>query len=749
MSKKKLILSFIAGLGILTLGFLIFLDIQVITKFSGRKWRLPSLVYSRPLELYEGKKIDLKSMTRELVEGGYIRRRHAVEPGQFSVQQNQLQIYRREFQFWDGVESSALVSLEIQGDELASVSVDEQNTDLVRLEPLMIGGIYPHDFEDRKLIQLKDVPQHLVDALVVTEDQGFYDHYGISIRGIARAVVTNVKEGRYAQGASTLTQQLVKNFYLDSERTLKRKALEAIYSVLLELHYSKDEILETYLNEVYLGQHGQRAIHGFGLGAEFYFNKPIHELEPHESALLVAIINGPSLYNPRANPDKAKERRNKVLRMMADKEKITEDQLLSFSKMGLGVAMIPKSQSLKFPGFLDLVKRHLARDYQAEDLQQEGMRIFTSFDPQSQWAAEKAVAQQINRWGNGGKALEGAMVVASLSGDIEAIVPGKTAGFAGFNRVLDTQRPIGSLVKPAIMLTALQEPFDYHLASRLDDSKFSVTMPNGTIWEPRNYDGEDHGTILMYQALAKSYNQAFVRLGMEVGPEQVKETLLQLGAPDTVPVNPAMLLGSFGLSPLEVLGVFQTIAGDGVKKQARSIRYVVDYKGDIVQSYPVNLQRVISKELSHLLKYALQTVMYEGSGKSAYNTMNREILSAGKTGTSNEKRDSWFAGFTGDKIAVAWMGRDDNQPTPLTGSSGALQVWAQTMNQISFEPLYYEQLNGVEYVWVDEEKGGRSMELCQQVRQIPFLPGKQPDHTATCIKSVEPILDWFKNLFGG
>ncbi len=746
-SKKLVLVGSLVALGAV-LASLIYLNFIVTSKFSGRKWRLPSLVYGRPMELFVGKQVDLSDLRRELSEAGYKRQRHVERPGEFAEDKQAISIYRRAFDFWDEKSASKLINIKIEGHLISELTVNDQPTDVERLEPLLIGGIYPHDFEDRKLIKLQQVPQHLVDALIAAEDQGFYQHFGVSIKGILRALFTNIKARRYVQGASTITQQLVKNFYLDSERTIKRKVLEAVYAFLLELNYSKDEILETYLNEVYIGQNGSRAIHGFGLGAEYYFSLPINKIDLADAALLVAIVNGPSYYNPRLYPERCLERRNKILKQIFETHKITEEEYLRATSKPITLAKTPKSQTLKYPGYLDLVKRHLARDYDAEDLQQEGMRIFTAFDPVSQWAAENHVEQHIENWGVAGRSLEAAVIVANSGGDIEAIVPGKQAGFAGFNRALDASRAIGSLVKPAILLTALKEPFHFSLASVVDDKKVSIPLEDGTLWEPKNYDGRDHGSILLYQALAYSYNQAFVRLGMELGSKNVRDTMVQLGVSSEIPTNPAMLLGSIELSPLEVLNMFQTIASNGYRMQPRSIRYVVDYKGKILQAYSPKMMQSISPVLAHIVQYALQTVMYEGTGKSAYRLLPKTLRSAGKTGTTNDKRDSWFAGFTGDKIAVVWMGRDDNEPTPLTGSSGSLQVWAKLMAEISLQPMEYHQLSGVEYIWIDEKTGGRSFEICQQVRQIPFVPGSAPETTAPCIKSVKPIFDWFKSLFG-
>ncbi|NRA64812.1 MAG: penicillin-binding protein 1B [Pseudobacteriovorax sp.] len=747
--KTKILLAMVVSVSLMLAAGFAWISWNVVEAFEGKKWRIPSLVYGRSLELYSGKSLSGKLLRQELQATGYKKVRVPKSPGEYAQTANKFVIYKRSFRFWDTTDDASKISLTLADGSIDRLISQGRPADLVRLEPVLLGGIYPHDFEDRKLIKLEDVPQNLIDALLATEDQGFYSHWGVSPTAIARAIYLNLKAQRYAQGASTITQQLVKNFFLTPERSLKRKMLEASYAIAVEAFYSKDEILETYLNEVYLGQSGSRAIHGFGLGAEFYFGKSLESLSLQESALLVAIVNGPSIFNPRRFPTRALKRRNLVLNLMLDVEKIDKESHSKAIKTKLGVTSTPRAQTLKYPAYLDLVKRHLARDYANEDLQQEGLQIFTAFDINIQRQGEKSIIKRKKAWGRTGKQLEAAAVVASLGGDIEAVIGGSTPGLPGFNRALDSKRPIGSLVKPAIALAAFRAGAGYHLTSSLSDEKITVTLDDGKTWSPKNYDLESHGDVPLYLALAHSYNQAFVRLGMDIGTESVAQTLFDLGIDDDIPTNPAMLLGSFGLSPLSVLQMFQTLASQGFMVKPRTVRYVTNRDGEIQKSYQIQLQESISKEYLHLIQYALQVVMYEGTGRGAYAYLPRDFSAAGKTGTSNNKRDSWFAGFTGDKVAVVWMGRDDNKPTPLTGSSGALPVWSEIMKTASLEPMDYRQLDGIEYLWVDETTGERSFEFCQEVRQMPFHPSSIPEAVAPCIKSTKPIVDWFKSLFGG
>ena len=745
---------FLAAAGLLASAFLIGLlvvDHQVRQRFDGVRWELPSLVYARPLELYTGAIVNETWLERELSATRYRRLPKADQPGTYSRHGSKLSIYRRSFHFSDRFEPEMRIDLRIQDGRVSSLYSDDQPLPVVRLEPLQIGGIYPSRFEDRKLIRLSEVPPQLIEALLVTEDQDFYQHFGIAPWSIARAVWANLKAGAYVQGASTITQQLVKNFYLSSERSLQRKLIEALYAVLLELHYSKDEILEAYLNEVYIAQQGDRAIHGFGLGSEYFFNKSVSDLTIEQSALLVAIINGPSVYNPHRFPKRAKDRRDKILAKMLAAEKISEAEYDDAVKRPLRVAKQSRPEMQRYPAYLDLVKRHLLRDYDYDDLTVEGLRIYTSFDPHSEWQTRASLNAALKGLGAVSKDLEAAVVVSSLSGDVEAVIGSRDFEFAGFNRAIDARRSIGSLIKPAILLTALEQDAGarYQLSTPIDDSEITVKLDNQKDWQPKNFDLQSHGEVALYEALAHSYNQAFVRLGMELGPEQVAERVRRLSQLDSdrVPINPAMLLGAFGMSPIEVLTMYQTIATGGFHRPLRTVRTVLDRNYEQLSANSPEVEALIDPAVAHLMQFAMQAVMREGTASSAYQILPADLYTAGKTGTTDDRRDSWFAGFSGDKLAVVWLGHDHHRPTRLTGSSGALQVWSRLMANISRQSIRLNKPDGVNYAWIDQESSFASFEFCQDVRLIPFLQGTEPKQQARCIKTLEPIVDWIKNLF--
>ncbi|MEX0614317.1 MAG: transglycosylase domain-containing protein, partial [Methylophaga sp.] len=538
-----------------------------------------------------------------------------------------------------------------------SNAAGEQLT-LVRLEPALIGGIYPLNNEDRDLIQLNDAPDALVDALIAIEDQDFYRHFGISPKGIARAMWANMQAGAFVQGGSTLTQQLIKNFYLTADRTLLRKLMEVPMALLLEFHYSKDEILEAYLNEVYLGQDGNRAVHGFGLGAHYYFAQPLPELQLQDHALLAGIVKGPSYFDPRRHPQRAKQRRDLVLKVLLDQDKITEADYLLAVNAPLGVVAKGTLTKEAYPAYLDLVKRQLRQEYADEDLNSEGLQIFTSLDPISQRKAETALTTTIDnlqqQHGEKLAELQGSMVVTDpQTGEVLAIIGDRRTRYQGFNRALDAKRPMGSLVKPAVFLTALEN--GYTLASPVDDSPYRLELPNGDVWEPENYDRQSHEDILLIDALTHSYNLATARLGMTLGLDKVIATLKRLGVDKTLQPYPSLLLGAQSLSTLEMAAMYQTIAAGGFQIPPRAIRSVSDAEGKSLSRYPFKLQQTISAQPIFLLQTALQEVMRTGTGRYAATQLPSGTRGAGKTGPSDDQRDSWLAGYSATRLAVVWL----------------------------------------------------------------------------------------------
>jgi len=732
-----------AVLGCLLLAYL---DALVSTTFRDRRWEVPARVYARPLELYPGLPLQLAELEYELELLGYRDVRSLQATGQKLRSGRRLDLYTRGFRFPDESVPARRVRLEFSGEGLASIESGGSPLHLLRLEPVQIGGIYPRHREDRLLLQLDQVPVALTDTLLAVEDRNFSDHWGISPTGIARAALANLRAGKLVQGGSTITQQLVKNYYLTSERSIWRKFTEVLMALLLELHFDKREILEGYINEVYLGQDGPRAIHGFGLASRYYFDLPLEQLGIHQQALLVGMVKGPSLYNPLRHPERATRRRNTVIELMHEQGLINDAEAAVAAAMPLGLSQRPRIMN-SYPAFLDLVRRQLGRDYREEDLGSKGLVIFTSFDPLLQRQAEASIETVLKGLDPQG-ALEAAMVVSSFdNGEVRALIGGRVPRFAGFNRALDAVRPVGSLLKPVVFLTALEQPQRWSLATPLDDGPLTVKLDGGQEWEPRNFDRESHGQVLLHRALSQSYNQATARLGMELGTATVATSLRRLGVEREQPDVPAMVLGAGGMAPLDIAALYQTIAAGGFQLPLRTIRDIVDSAGTVLQRYPLEYDRVVSIQAMHLLHYALREAVQEGTGRGVYNYLPADFGVAGKTGTTNDNRDSWFAGFSGDLLAVNWVGRDDNAPTGLTGSSGALKVWAHFMAASSHTSLAYRVPDGIDHYWINEQTGELSGKNCEGSRLMPFISGSQPRQRSTCIRSVSGIVEWFRELF--
>ena len=671
-------------------------DLKVRSDFEGKRWAVPARLYAKPLTLYPDQTIARSTLLAELKAAGYTGVKKTDRPGQYAAGSKRIDIYLRPFRFWDGEEPGQQVSIDFTGSRIARIRVGGKNLPLLRLEPALIGRIYPHHKEDRILKKLEHMPQALVTGLLAVEDRHFYDHAGISVRGIARALLANIMAGAAVQGGSTLTQQLAKNFFLTSERTLWRKSKEALIALILEARYDKRTILNAYMNEIYLGQQGNNGIHGFGSAAWLYFGRPVEELKLHECALLVGLARGASYYNPRRYPKRALKRRNLVLAVMADNGVITPAQAKAAKARSLGLKKGGVSPSSTHPAFMELVRAQLQRDYASADLTGEGLRIFTTLEPSTQKAAETALENRLAKLERAKKLppgkLEGAVVVAEpTNGQILAVVGSRNPQAHGFNRALAARRAIGSLVKPAVYLTALEERRS--LDSLIDDAPIAVRLPEGRTWRPNNYDGRSRGTVPLRDGLVHSLNQATVRLGLELGVARVARTLKALGVARSIQPVPSILLGTV----------------EGFKVPLRVIRAVTHANSAPLKRYALDVHQAVKPAAIGKLRTAMVEVMERGTARYAHRTLPKHMRMAGKTGTTDNLRDSWFAGFGADKLAVVWIGRDDNRPAGLSGSNGALRVWTDLMAAVKPRPLPAGKTPiadaGVENVALDERRG--------------------------------------------
>ncbi|MEI6145369.1 MAG: penicillin-binding protein 1B [Methylococcales bacterium] len=721
--------------------YLGYLDFNVRKQFEGKRWAVPARVYASPVELYAGHAMTIDKLEALLKMLHYREDKALTAEGSYFKNGAQVTVKTRDFVFWDQHQASVAMQLNFSAAGIVSIKdiTTAEDVAIVRMDPVQIGSFYPTVKEDRVLIKLEEAPDSLIKGLLASEDRDFYQHFGVSAKGIARAIWTNVLAGGMVQGGSTITQQLVKNFYLTNERSLSRKAKEALMAFILEYRYGKNEILEAYLNEIYLGQNGSSSVHGFGLASEFYFGSTLKDLPLEQVASLVALVRGPSEYDPRRFPDRAIQRRDLVLDEMAAEGYISNSQAELAKAKPLSVIARTQHSSNRYPGFLDLVKRQLNQEYHEEDLTSQGLRIFTTLDTQAQDILESTVTTKLAQLAKTPRAnnLEAAVIVTRRdSGEVVALTSGRENIVGGFNRALDAVRPIGSLIKPAIYLTALQSPEKYSITTHVDDSTIVVKSQNGVDWIPKNYDHREHGSVALHTALAKSYNLATVRIGMDVGVASVAKTIKDMGVNRSLDLYPSLLLGAASLTPVEVTQMYQTFAGDGFSTPIKGIRAVVDTNGKQLQSYPLNVKQAVDPAATYIVNTMMQEVMHEGTGHAAYASFPKDYGLVGKTGTTNDAKDSWFAGYTGDYLSVVWVGRDDNKPIGLTGATGALPIWTALMQKISTQAVNLIAPDNVKLMWVDSESGLLNRDSCGSSKQYPYIAGYEPTTYSECGQSV-------------
>ncbi|HEY2686414.1 MAG TPA: penicillin-binding protein 1B [Steroidobacteraceae bacterium] len=741
--------------------WVVHLDHLVTREFQGRHWSVPAHVYAAPLELYVGAALSADDLEEELHRVHYHRGDPAQGPGNYRRVGNAFDIEARRVRFIDELREPVRVSIHADAAAITSMRLASGgDLPVFRLDPPVIGSVFPIHGEDRLVVAPADVPLLLKKGIKAIEDRRFDEHHGVDVLGMMRALWVDLRAGRVVQGGSTLTQQLVKNYFLSDEQTIGRKLTEAAMALRLEAHYSKEEILVAYLNEVFLGQDGTRAIHGFGLGSEYYFAKPLQELDVQETALLIGLVKGPSYYDPRKHPERALTRRNLVLKELAEARVIDDKTALRAAATPLGLR--PPGGSY-VPAYIDLVRRHLKRDYAEADLSAAGLSVYTSLDPRAQAAAERAITQDLQRLdaraAQKGSRLEGAQIIAEPnSGDVVAVVGGRDVGTDGFNRALDARRPIGSLVKPAVYLAAI-ETGRYTAATLIEDAPIQLKLPDGSIWAPQNFERDTNGMVPAARALAESLNLATVKIGLDVGLPKVAETLEHLGLDSQPTLNPSMLLGTVEMSPLEVVQIYTSLANGGFRARLRAVRAVLDDKGHALKSFKVQVEAAAPSAAVYQVDRMMMLVPTRGTAREAAARLPKGLIIAGKTGTSSDTRDSWFAGFTGSYLSVVWVGYDDNRVTGLTGAAGALPVWADTM--ASLKPVSYAPVtpDAVEDRWIGYLDGMETSASCPNAVEIAVPTGTVLPANPSCAPANGPapnpspsatagdkIKQWLKNI---
>jgi penicillin-binding protein 1B len=685
---------------------LMYLDYEIRQRFKGNVQSQPAHIYARSLIIEPGLKMNAGKLASILQQRGYSHVRELEQPGEFLSTENAMDVFVRAFDNNSLKQGPVAARIVFQGNRVASLVAhsNAENLEQLVVEPQLIGKF-------------------------------------------------NIKEGKTVQGGSTLTQQLVKNLFLTPQRTFTRKATEAVMAVLVELRFSKADILELYLNEIFLGQAGNRAVHGFALASEHYFGKPLGQLKLHETTLLVGIIPGPSYYNPRRHPERALRRRNLVLRALVDVGAINEQTAEVVSRSPLGVIEQKSRSAGNYPAYIDYLHRQLRQYYSEEVLRTNGLKLYTSLDVEVQEIAQKGLTETLvsleQLKGLPAGTLQGAVVVIEPAlGEILAMVGDRVRGFSGFNRAIDAERPIGSLVKPAVYLTALAQPDKFSLVTSLDDSPITITASGGEPWSPQNYDRKFRGPVPLYEALIHSYNLPTVRLGMDIGVNEVVETMHRLGINREIAEFPSTLLGASAHSPLEIAQIYQTIANSGVRIPLRSIQNIHNNRGESIARFPLSQEQVFDTTSIYLIDFTLRQVVAGGTAAGLLRTFGPDYGIAGKTGTTDEFRDSWFAGYSRGYLTVVWVGRDDNQPIHLSGSSGAMRVWESVMSRLDVERFPLAENKDIVAIKIDPQSGLVANHRCAGAKTVPFIRGYEPEDFAPCSGLTAQLKSWF-NIQGG
>ncbi len=738
----KLVFVLILAVGI----YAIYLDGKVRGTFEGQRWQIPVQVFGQIQKLTQGSDINLKHLRISLENSRYNKVAKVEQAGEFALSSSRIIIFQRAFDFGEGEEAKSIITIDVKDEKITALYRDQAPVSAVKLEPVFIDRILPESKEDRILVSLETVPQKLLDTLLLVEDRDFYFHKGVSITGIARALYSNIIAGRTVQGGSTLTQQLVKNMFLTREKTLTRKVNEALMALILEYRYSKDQLLEAYINEVYLGQHYANGIYGFGLAAKFYFGKDVEALNDAQIALLIGQVKGPSYYDPWRFPERAKKRRDLILRMMFEQNSLS---VKSFERAIYSPLSIRKSRRLvkqKYPAYMQRVKAELAEQL-SEATQESGIRVFTGFSYYSQQAAEKTVAVQLSKLekDKAEHSLQAAMVVTDIeSAEVRAIVGGRESGYAGFNRALHAKRPIGSLIKPAIYVAALERYEEYNFATLLDDKPITLTSDAGKAWQPKNYSGKYQQSVNLVDAIVNSLNVPTVNLGMQLGLDNIAQAIHLLGFQEDLVTRPSMLLGSVDMSPWQVNQLYMPLAGHGDYQRTHVINKIVSAKGETLYQFNEAKEARLSDNGTYLIDYALTQVTKRGTAKSlSWRLKDKNV--AGKTGTTNDQRDSWFTGYDEKHLVTAWIGRDDNKSTKLTGSSGALVLFADFMKKQGVVNKNDVKPRSISWQKFEQVSGNAVTEDCLNTRELPVVTSSLVINP--CLQKPEKKKSWFEKLF--
>jgi len=733
---------------------------QITLTFEGRLWTLPARVYSSSLRLAPGDVVDAASVVNRLDRSGYAKVETVPSrPGQYRKRFSAVDVYVRGFEANDRAVTPRRVVLSFDGGQIEAIA-DERGRPVasIDIEPELLSLVFGRQQEERLIVPLSEVPKNLINAVLAAEDARFYRHAGIDPLAVARAAFTNVKSGRIAQGGSTITQQTVKNLYLGQERTWWRKAREAVMSVILDARYPKDRILETYLNEVYLGQRGPVAICGMQAAGRYFFGRNVADLSLAEAATLAGLIRNPGGYNPFTHPDRAVERRDLVLAAMLEQGFIDKAGLAKAKAEPLRVASGGAGYA-RAPYVVDFVRAQLAELYAPDVVAGDGLEIHTTIDSLVQARAEEALERGLSRLEaevplvrrqKSKRRLQGCVLVTDpRSGAILALVGGRDYQDSQFDRVTQARRQPGSCFKPFVYLAAFEAALEGREggltpATILDDSPFEL-VSGGKVWSPANYDGEFLGPIPARAALEGSRNVPTARAAQALGLPRVIETARSCGFTEAFEPLPSLALGAQEVTPLELATAYGTLATEGRVVPPRILDDIVTREGKRLERKPSSPRTGAPAAAAYLVDDVLRGVLTRGTAASSQ-ALGFRGDAAGKTGTTDDTRDAWFVGYTPDILALVWVGYDDNARTGLTGAVGALPIWVDLMMHMRhrWAGSSFEEPSGIVRAEVDPESGERATDGCPSRTEEVFAEGTVPPE---CSLHQNAFRRWWNKLF--
>ena len=674
------------------------LEHEVVTRFDSHRWQVPSKVYAKPFLLYPGREVVPQALLDQLTRLGYQHVSGAVSArGEYAYndKKGELQLFLHEFPSISRRNFAQRVHLVLQAGKVERMIDLDNDAELraVTLDPEVITKLYGEAWEERRIVKLYDLPSLLVKALLAAEDHRFFEHYGIDLWRIMGAFRANWGAGATIQGGSTLTQQLVKNFFLSPERTLGRKLIEICMAVIVENHYSKLQIIENYLNEIYLGQHGPKGIFGVWEASRLYFGKEPRDLDMSEMALLVGIIKAPNRFTPTRHLERAIQRRNYVLRRMRElyPSEVPEEDYRIALQDEIILREPSSGQNNTAPYFVDAIRKELEEKYSRKMLTTEGFHIFTSLDMQLQRIAQEVVRSGLKNLEkkyprlqreDPQQRLQACLIALQpQTGRIKAMVGGRDYRVSQFNRVTQASRQPGSIFKPVVYLTALtgQGKQKYSPASTIRDAHFTWPFGNQR-WSPENYRHKYRGSVTLRHALALSLNAATARLARSVGLKPIRDMAWNLGFRSPLPLYPSLSLGAAEVTPFEVAVAYGTLANQGIRVDPRTIAGIVNLEGETVERKHLEFKQVVTPQQAYDITNMLEDVITQGTARRA-RQQGFTRPAAGKTGTTNDFGDAWFAGYTPDLVAVVWVGFDRRESLNLAGGQAALPIWTDFMKQ--------------------------------------------------------------------